>query len=73
MAEHKPIKPPRRTIYDVSPQEIIWRNFLAGIASGLGALIGPLLVIFILGNLFLTHIWPQIQPIINAFRLTTGY
>lgn len=59
---------PTRTIYDVSPKEILWRNLLAGIASGFGALLVPLIVITILGNLFLVHIWPQLKPVFDALK-----
>ena len=59
-----------KTLFEVGVWEIIWRNFLAGLSRGLGNLI--LLIIFslILGNLFITYVWPYLEPIVDSFYST---
>lgn len=59
-----------KTLYEVSAWEIFWRNLLAGISRGLGNMI--LLIIFslVLGNLFMTYVWPHLEPIFDSFAST---
>ena len=57
-----------RTIYDVGTGELIWRNFLAGMSRAVGGLVVYLIVVFILGNLFLTYVWPVFQPQFESFQ-----
>ncbi len=56
-----------KTLYEVGVWEIVWRNFLAGMSRGLGNLI--LLIIFslVIGNLFMTYIWPHLSPLVDNF------
>jgi hypothetical protein len=60
-----------QTIYDVSPGEIMWRNFLAGMSRALGGMVIYFAVIFILGNIFLTYIWPILEPSFQTLGETT--
>ena len=56
-----------RTIYDVGPMEVFWRNLLAGFARGLGSLVVYVIFIVILGFFFSRFILPQLQPLISSF------
>ncbi len=60
-----------KTIYQVSPWEIFWRNFLAGMARSLGSLILYAVVLTIVSNLFLRFFWPQIEPLVDTLNTTT--
>lgn len=56
-----------KTIYDVGPWEIFWRNFLAGMARALGGLLIYFLISIVLVSLFTTYIWPLISPQFQMF------
>jgi len=60
-----------KTIYQVSPWEIFWRNFLAGMARALGGVILYALVLTILSNIFLRFFWPQIEPLVDTLNTST--
>lgn len=60
-----------KTIYQVSPWEIFWRNFLAGMSRGLGGVILYVIVLTILSNLFLRFFWPQLKPIVDTLNTST--
>ncbi|MDQ5951641.1 MAG: hypothetical protein QG639_922 [Patescibacteria group bacterium] len=59
-----------RTLYDVSVGEIMWRNFLAGISRALGGMVIYFVVAFLLGHVFLTYIWPVLEPSIETLGET---
>lgn len=59
-----------KTIYDVSASEIIWRNFLAGISRAVGGMVVYFLVAFLLGHVFLTFVWPILEPSIESLGKT---
>lgn len=60
-----------KTMYDVGIGEIMWRNFLAGISRALGGLVIYFVVIFIMGHIFLTYIWPVLEPSFATLGETT--
>lgn len=60
-----------KTIYQVSPWEIFWRNFLAGMARSLGSLILYAVVLTIVSNIFMRFFWPQIEPLVDTLNTTT--
>lgn len=60
-----------KTIYDVSAGEIMWRNFLAGISRALGGMVIYFVVIFILSHIFLTYVWPVLEPSFQTLEETT--
>lgn len=60
-----------QTIYEVGAGEIIWRNFLAGMSRAAGGLVIYLAVMLILGNVFLTYVWPVIEPAFVTLEETT--
>lgn len=61
-----------RTIYDVGAGEIIWRNFLAGMSRAIGGMVIYLVILIILGNVFVTYMWPYIEPIFAQLGETTA-
>lgn len=60
-----------KTIYQVSPWEIIWRNFLAGMARSLGSVILYAVVLTIISQIFMKLFWPQIEPLVDTLNSTT--
>lgn len=56
-----------KTIYDVSAYEIFWRNFLAGLARGVGGLVMYFVLIVVIGTIFTQFILPQLQPLLNTY------
>lgn len=61
-----------KTIYQVSASEIMWRNFLAGMSRALGGMVIYFVVAFIVGQVFLTFIWPVLEPTFNNLNQTTN-
>ncbi len=59
-----------KTLYEASVWEIFWRNLLAGMSRGLGNLILVILFSLIVGNLFMTYVWPYLEPIFDSFATT---
>lgn len=57
-----------RTLYDASAFEIFWRNLFSGMARGLGSVIIWLMFILLMGYVFTSIIWPQVQPVFNDYR-----
>ncbi|MEX0895571.1 MAG: DUF5665 domain-containing protein [Patescibacteria group bacterium] len=60
-----------KTIFEASWWEIFWRNFLAGMARALGAVILYAVVLVILTNLFMSYIWPVMEPLIQSLEQST--
>jgi hypothetical protein len=56
-----------KTIFDVSAFEIFWRNFLAGMARALGAVLLYFVILVIAVNIFLNLIYPVLEPIISQY------
>lgn len=56
-----------RTLYDASTQEIIWRNFLAGMSRGLGGIMIYLLFFFVIATFFLQFVWPHLEPFLSSY------
>ncbi len=56
-----------RTIYDVSPFEIFWRNLLAGFARGLGSVVVYFILAFVVGIIFTQVVLPKLQPLIDSY------
>lgn len=59
--------PPSKSIYEASPGEIFWKNFLAGFGRGLGGIFVYLLFLLILYFLFYYFLLPKIMPLVNEF------
>lgn len=59
-----------KTIYDVSVNELMWRNFLAGISRAFGGMVVYFFVAFIVGHVFLTFIWPVLETSIDTLGET---
>jgi len=57
-----------RSIYDVSANEIFWKNFLAGLGRGLGMFLFNLLLWVMIGGLFFGYVWPLTQPLVSSFQ-----
>lgn len=68
MDDKESISPKTKTIYNSSYREIFWKNFLAGLGSGLGALC--VYIIFYIGVavIFFYFILPPLMPSINAYN-----
>ena len=60
-----------KTIFDVSPWEIFWRNVIAGAGRGIGALIFQVIFLVVVVNLFMSYAWPVLEPLINTITVTT--
>lgn len=56
-----------KTIYDASKRDILWRNFLAGLARGFGNFIFTILIFFVLTTLVAEFLMPVINPIFESF------
>jgi hypothetical protein len=56
-----------KTIYDVGPGEIIWKNFLAGFSRGVGGIFVYLIFIVIIGGIFINTILPKILPLFSSY------
>lgn len=59
--------------YIRSPWRMIWPNFIAGVARGVGALVGAAVVIALIGWILskmisLPLIWAKIEPYINEIQ-----
>jgi len=57
-----------KTIYDASLGSVFWRNFLAGVARALGAILMQILFIVMLGILASIFIWPRVAPLLNTYQ-----
>ena len=58
---------PTKTIYDVSPLEVVWRNFLAGAGRTLGGIVIYFLLLFVGGVIIAQILVPQLQPLIEKY------
>jgi len=56
-----------KTIYDVGPGEIFWKNFLAGFGRGLGGAFVYIIFLLIATGLVVRFVLPQFAPIIDNF------
>lgn len=56
-----------RTIYDASPFEIAWRNFLAGFSRTLGGVMVYLFFVFVIGFIVAQYILPQLKPVYDTY------
>lgn len=66
-------QPNRRTIYDASAKEILWKSFLAGLSSGFGHMLANLIFIGFVAGLFLTFVQPWLDNFSAQLqRLTPG-
>jgi hypothetical protein len=59
-----------KTMYDVSPGEIFWRNLIAGAGRGIGGLIFQAIFLLILVNLFVMYVWPVLEPLFKTVDTT---
>ncbi|HUC94495.1 MAG TPA: hypothetical protein VMR19_00620 [Candidatus Saccharimonadales bacterium] len=57
-----------KTLYDASPAEIFWKNFLVGFGRGLGGVFIWLILLFIAGILFINLVLPKLMPSITNFE-----
>ena len=57
-----------KTIYDVPGFEIFWRNFLAGMSRSFGGLVLYVLLVLVASNLFISYIYPHLEPLISEYR-----
>lgn len=51
-----------KNLYNIGAGEVMWRNFLAGMSRALGSLVIYFLVLIVLSRIFVTFIWPTIEP-----------
>ena len=56
-----------KTIYNASPGEIFWKNFLAGFSRGLGGIFVYLIFLFIIIVLFINFVLPKLTPLITNY------
>lgn len=57
-----------RTIFDASKWEIFWRNFIAGMARALGAVILYGVVLVLLSTVVMNYVWPIIEPLVEDYE-----
>lgn len=56
-----------RTLYDVGPFEIFWRNFLAGASRALGGFLLYIIFGFVVGYLVMQVFLPRLEPLLDQF------
>ncbi len=56
-----------RTLFDATPFEIFWRNFLAGIARTLGSIFLYIIFLFLLSYISYLFVFPKLTPIVDNF------
>ena len=61
-----------KNLYNISPGEIFWRNFLAGVSRGLGGMVVYFLVILVLSGIIYQLVWPTIGPSIEGLGESTA-
>lgn len=61
-----------KTIYDVGAGEIMWRNFLAGMSRAIGAMVIYFIFFIVLTQIFLTYMWPYVEPVFAQLGETTA-
>jgi len=54
-----------RTIYNATKSEIFWKNFVAGMARGLGMMIIQIIGYTLLFGILATFVWPLIEPMVG--------
>ena len=57
-----------KTLYNTSYFGIFFRNFIAGFARTLGALIMYMLFIYFIGAMFAAYVYPEIEPLLESFQ-----
>ena len=57
-----------KTLYDVGPFEIFWRNFLAGASRTFGGIVLYLMLVFVFGLVFARFILPALLPLLNNYK-----
>jgi hypothetical protein len=60
-----------KTIYDVSKWEVFWRNLIAGAGRALGGIVLQAIFLLIVVNLFMSQVWPILQPIMESLQTTS--
>lgn len=61
-----------KTIYTAGFSEIFWKNFVAGLARGLGMFVFSLLLWLVIGGLFVSYAWPMLQPMMRSLETLTN-
>lgn len=56
-----------KTIYNASPGEIFWKNFLAGFSRSLGGILVYLIFLFIFSGVFFNFVLPKLMPSITNY------
>lgn len=57
-----------KTIYQVSPWEIFWRNIIAGMGRAVGGFLISAVVLVIVGQVLAQTVWPAVQPMISSLQ-----
>ncbi len=72
-AENQPDKlTNNRTIYDASPGEVFWRNFLAGFGRAMGVVVVYFLFLGVFAIVFANMILPIITPLLDTYMKSMG-
>jgi len=56
-----------KTIYDVTPSEVFWRNFIAGVGRTMGALVLYFIFLFVIGMIVVQVVGPMFTPLMKDF------
>jgi hypothetical protein len=56
-----------RTIYDATPGEVIWKNFLAGFSRGFGGVLVYLILMFVIGEMFFYLVLPKLTSAVTSY------
>jgi len=65
-----PPSPPdsENNLYNSSYISIFFRNFVAGLAKGLGGIFVYLILVWVVGRIMVQYVLPEIRPLINTFE-----
>jgi len=59
---------PVATIYDASLSSVFWRNFLAGVARGLGGILINVIFLLFISLVVMNWLLPRVQPLFDTYQ-----
>jgi len=59
-----------KTIFQVSPWEIFWRNIIAGMGRAVGSFVVYAVVLIVIGQILAQTVWPTIQPLLDTLQVS---
>lgn len=68
MTDSPNLNPGHKTIYEASTAEVFGKNFVAGMAHALGAVIIQLCFLLLLAYISFRYFMPEIQPILDMMN-----